>query len=74
MSHVRGYTYNRKTSEQLTYLDTLNSKVDKLISSKATAIVSTHIFNTLISVYINYACYPNKYHSVINPRCDEYDT
>ena len=66
INHVKSHVEKRKRKEQSTFPETLNSRVDSIISENAKRLINTHLLNIPIAIYVDNNYHPNNYSSAIN--------
>ena len=66
INHVKIHAEKRKRKEQSTFPETLNSRVDSIISEKAKKLINTHLLNIPIAIYVDNNYRPNNYSLAMN--------
>ena len=63
---MKSHVEKRKRKEQSTFPETLNSRVDSIISENAKRLINTHLLNIPIAIYVDSNYHPNNYSSAMN--------
>ena len=71
INHVKSHKEKWERKEQFNLRETLNSRVDSIISEKAKTPINTHILNTPIAIYVDNKYYPNNYSSAIKVEAEK---